>query len=198
MKRKKKESPACFLLLEANASHAHLLYQAIKSFIKPLHVDIIDDPEKALRRLKNRKYSCILTDFSLNDVPGTILIPSLRTLAPHIPIIVITGKGDEATAAQAIKLGADDYLVKNKDSLKDLPHILQKAIAKKNRSLPMVWDIPQTMIHHFKSELDHLTHIAGDIKDMGIKQLQSDQAKALIKQVQKVKNLTQSLLKHLT
>ena len=44
-----------------------------------------------------------------------------------LPIIVITGQGDETSAAQALKLGAADYLVKQDDLLLRLPVAIENA-----------------------------------------------------------------------
>jgi DNA-binding NtrC family response regulator len=189
MPAKKKTTALRFLILESNESHAHLLQQALKKSFKASTVDLVNETEKALKKIHSKEYQCIFTDFSIGGVGGKILIPSLRAQAPRTPLIVITGKGNEKTAAQAIKLGADDYIAKNKESLAILTKVVHKAIAKKNSSLIAVLDIPQTVVQHLKSELDHLSEIAQDIKDKGNKNI--------LDQIQKVKALTQSLLKNL-
>ncbi len=45
---------------------------------------------------------------------GISAIQDLKKIAPHIPIIIVTGSLDEETAADTIKSGAWDYVVKER------------------------------------------------------------------------------------
>ncbi|MBI2092435.1 MAG: hypothetical protein HYT75_05550, partial [Deltaproteobacteria bacterium] len=51
-------------------------------------------------------------------------------------IIVISGSGDETIAAQMIKLGASDYLVKNKKTLEKIPALVSKYFKKVKSKTP--------------------------------------------------------------
>ena len=186
------------LLLDDNASHAHLIHQVLKKGLPPFTLDVAETPAKAFAKIRSHQYQLILTDFTLKGITGKVIIPTLRSLAPDTPLVVITGKGDEKNAAQAIKLGADYYIAKNQEALITLPHILQKALAKKHHRGTTVWQLPQAVIGHLRSELEHLSHIATDIRNLGRKQMQRSQADRFVEQVQRVKTLTQSLLKSLT
>ncbi|WP_404788681.1 response regulator [Altericista sp. CCNU0014] len=56
----------------------------------------------------------ILLDYRLPDMDGLEWLTqlSIQTASPHLPVIMVTGQGNEALAVQAIKAGAQDYLVK--------------------------------------------------------------------------------------
>lgn len=58
---------------------------------------------------------CILLDFNLVDMTGLEFLERLpfREGKPSMPVIMLTGQGNETIAVKAIKNGADDYLVKN-------------------------------------------------------------------------------------
>lgn len=63
---------------------------------------------------------CILLDYSLPGKNGLVLLKEIKALFNYIPVIMLTGQGNERVAVQAIKEGAYDYLVKSditKDSL---------------------------------------------------------------------------------
>jgi DNA-binding NtrC family response regulator len=53
---------------------------------------------------------CVLLDYQLPDGQGTTLIAEL--VSAHIPVVVCTACGSESIAVEALKQGADDYLVK--------------------------------------------------------------------------------------
>jgi two-component system, response regulator RegA len=55
-------------------------------------------------------------DLRLGADNGLRLIPELREIAPHMRILLLTGYASIATAVEAIKRGADDYLAKPVDA----------------------------------------------------------------------------------
>ena len=70
----------------------------------------------------------LLLDFKLPGMNALDVVREVRH-GRHldIPIIVITGHGDETSAAQTLKLGAADYLVKQEDLLQRLPVAIENA-----------------------------------------------------------------------
>jgi EAL domain-containing protein (putative c-di-GMP-specific phosphodiesterase class I)/ActR/RegA family two-component response regulator len=81
---------------------------------------------EAKTRLLAHEFDVVVADYLLED--GTVL--DLFRFVPKIPVIVITGVGDEGTALWAIRAGAQDYLVKDKagDYLKLLPGRIEAAV----------------------------------------------------------------------
>lgn len=55
---------------------------------------------------------CVLLDLGLPDASGLDAVTRLRSHAPAIPLIVLTGLDDEAAGVMALQAGAQDYLVK--------------------------------------------------------------------------------------
>jgi two-component system response regulator RegA len=55
-------------------------------------------------------------DLKLGDGSGLLLVSALRARHPHARILMLTGYASIATAVEAIKLGADDYLAKPVDA----------------------------------------------------------------------------------
>ncbi len=64
---------------------------------------------EAVRLLGERSFDVVLTDYHLGDSTGVEVL----ALEPGIPVIVITGAGNEQTAIRALRAGAYDYLVKD-------------------------------------------------------------------------------------
>jgi len=67
---------------------------------------------EARQAARTRRFDAVLLDLNLPDGNGLDWIRDLRTEQPEIAIIVITGRGDIPTAVEAMRLGADNFLVK--------------------------------------------------------------------------------------
>ena len=75
-------------------------------------VEIAERLSEALGRLRRGGLDVVLLDLSLPDSTGIHTVLKVRECSPEIPIIILTGSDDEELAAEAIKIGAQDYLVK--------------------------------------------------------------------------------------
>ncbi|GAB4312000.1 MAG: sigma-54 dependent transcriptional regulator [Bacteroidales bacterium] len=71
--------------------------------------------EECLKNL-HQNPSLISLDFSLPDMSGFEVIKKVRAYNPDIPIIVVSGQEDVATAVKLLKDGAYDYFVKDEDT----------------------------------------------------------------------------------
>ena len=74
------------------------------------------------------QYSAMLLDYRLPQENALEILKRIN-LSTHsgIPVILVTGKGDEEIAVKALKLGAFDYVIKNKGYLFKLPSIIENA-----------------------------------------------------------------------
>ncbi|WP_341737179.1 PAS domain-containing protein [Microcoleus sp. CAWBG640] len=73
----------------------------------------------------------LLLDYRLPDLDGLEFLVELQSLTqqPYLPVIVVTGQGNEAIAVQAMKSGAQDYLVKEQITTAGLHRAVNGAIA---------------------------------------------------------------------
>jgi DNA-binding NarL/FixJ family response regulator len=67
---------------------------------------------EAKGQFKQRVFDAILLDLSLPDSRGLETIGRFVEVAPSAPIVVLTGVADEAVAMEAVRCGAQDYLLK--------------------------------------------------------------------------------------
>ncbi len=77
-----------------------------------------------------RAYDCAIIDYRMPGGNGLKGIVALREQHPHLPIIMVTGQGDELIATEAIKLGAADYVPKSQLSESYIAHVIQSALRK--------------------------------------------------------------------
>lgn len=82
----------------------------------------------ALASLEEVQPDCVLLDYRLPDVDGLQLIP--RFAAAYIPVIVTTGEERPEVIVDAMRLGAQDYLVKSGLSPTSLEYAINNAIEK--------------------------------------------------------------------
>jgi len=66
----------------------------------------------AIELLQQREFDLIITDLKMPGMSGIEVLKSVKTLQPHIPVILITGFASIDTAVEAIKNGASDYITK--------------------------------------------------------------------------------------
>lgn len=83
--------------------------------------------KEALQILQSNKFAVVITDLKMPDVDGMELLIRIAERYPEIPVIMITAHGTIATAVEALKKGAFDYITKPFD-LDDLKNIVSKAI----------------------------------------------------------------------
>ena len=65
----------------------------------------------ALAAMRHHKPDLVLLDLGLPDIDGLDLIGRIRKLGP-VPIVVLSGRGEEAAKVAALDSGADDYVTK--------------------------------------------------------------------------------------
>ncbi|WP_305042919.1 EAL domain-containing protein [Geoalkalibacter sp.] len=70
----------------------------------------------------------VLLDYRLPEIDALDIVKTLRhERGLDIPIVLVTGHGSEEVATQALRMGVDEYLIKNEGYLYQLPTVLEKA-----------------------------------------------------------------------
>lgn len=90
------------------------------------------DGLEALQILKAGKIDVVVTDLKMPNLDGMGLLNRITEQYPAVPVIIITAHGTVATAVEALKKGALDYITKPFE-LDDLKNVISKAI--KTRTL---------------------------------------------------------------
>jgi signal transduction histidine kinase len=96
---------------------------------------------------------CVLLDYSLPGRNGIELLKRIRPRHPHLAIILLTGQGNEAIAAQSIKEGAQDYIIKAEITRDTLGRAIRTAI--KNSTQNKRIDEQHTALETFTQALAH-------------------------------------------
>lgn len=111
--------PVRILLIEDDLGDVELLRLALaKARRSGFDHSLVHSPRlaDALERLRLNPFDVILSDLNLPDSQGTGTFTRLLSQAAGIPIVILTGHGDDDLAVQAVQLGAQDFLVKSEVS----------------------------------------------------------------------------------
>src|SRR6476660_1393375 len=98
-----------------------LLVDDDEVFLRPLHRTLeragyevlpVQSGEEALDTLKVEDVDLVLTDRRLPGMDGVALVRQVKTDHPDLAVVVMTAYGTIESAVEAMRLGAEDYLVK--------------------------------------------------------------------------------------
>jgi PAS domain S-box-containing protein len=78
--------------------------------------------------LNSREFDLILSDFNILGFEGLDVIRTVREKGLAVPVVIVTGTGSEIIAAEAIKNGAADYVIKTPHHIRRLPHTIRNVI----------------------------------------------------------------------
>ncbi|MCE1246012.1 MAG: response regulator [Firmicutes bacterium] len=116
------------LVVEDNDDHLFIARRLIEKMEGVSSVYAAKSAAEARREINKNGVDLILLDYSLPDVSGLEFLESLMNEGNKIPVVMVTGMGNEKIAVQAMKLGAMDYIVKDKDYQKLLPDAIKRII----------------------------------------------------------------------
>ncbi len=86
------------------------------------------DCKSTLAALQEHSFDCVLLDYRLPDGDALSLVQDVRNAGFKVPMIVLTGQGDEQIAVDLMKAGASDYISKGKLSADSLSRSLRNCV----------------------------------------------------------------------
>lgn len=121
------------LLVDDNEDQAFIAAEAL-SEDPNIAVTVARSGIECLQKIKETPYDLIILDYSMPQMTGMDVLRSMRTGGLEIPVIMVTGYGDERVAVEAMKLGAADYVIKSGLYHELLPSIVRRTLeAQKHR-----------------------------------------------------------------
>ena len=140
--------PISVLLIEDNPGDARLILELLQR-AAPAQFELVHVERLAvgLRHLVEETFDVLLLDLGLADSQGLDTLAKIHTQVPHVPTVLLTGLDDEAVALEAVRKGAQDYLIKGQVDGNLLPraicyaierHRAEAALRKRNRELALL------------------------------------------------------------
>ncbi len=120
--------PLRVLYAEHDAGDADLTLRHAARHAPYLHFELASSAFEVLKKaagLAAGGYDALLLDYHLPDRSGLELLKDLRDEGIDLPVVVVSGHGDEEIAVQAFRLGASDCVIKAPGYLFRLPSVLE-------------------------------------------------------------------------
>ena len=126
---KAKKKPRYVLIMEDNSAHAELLTETLDHHFSPVIIHTVDTFKAGLEFLTRTPYRLIITESVVSGERVENRLKEIIKKHKRLPVIVITGRGNESLAVKLTRMGATEYLVKTRETLDTLPHILEKYLS---------------------------------------------------------------------
>ncbi len=147
------------LVIEDSLAEARLLQE----FLRPaksnefnlVHVKRLAE---ALQEISQNTYDLILLDLTLPDSQGLASLATLINYVPNLPIVVLTNTNDDELALEAVRWGAQDYLVKRQVKAEALIRSLRHAIERK-QALETLRAVNHTLEIRVQEQTDELVKV---------------------------------------
>jgi signal transduction histidine kinase len=102
------------------------------------NIDSAQTVAEALEKLVKNGFDIILLDLNLPDSRGTETVQKIFATASSVPVVVLTGLDDENAGLEAIRSGAEDYLVKGDGLEYTLVRTIRYAIERKKAKVSLI------------------------------------------------------------
>jgi CheY-like chemotaxis protein len=128
--------------------------------------------KEALEACEKIAFSCAIVDFLLPGENGLTGITALHNRLPGMAIVMVTGHGDEATATEAMKRGASDYMSKTSITAESIRRIVENAVDKASLLKAMLQQrsdlevFNRLLVHDVKAPINTALGFAGLIEEM--------------------------------
>lgn len=120
------------LLVEDNPDHAELALSALQCFSRDheqkFQINVVRTGEECISAMARNMYDVVVIDYSLPMTNGLEVIEKIREKGIKTPAVMVTGRGSEKIAIEAMKKGISEYLVKDHDYLERLPIIVYHSL----------------------------------------------------------------------
>ena len=98
---------------------------------EPVTLTVVTEAGAALDAVRRTAFSVVLIDSSLNGHDGLDLLGEIRTVRQDVPVVLLTGSGDEGVAVTALQRGAADYVIKQLGFERALPVVIDRVLDKR-------------------------------------------------------------------
>ena len=127
-----RDDPIKVLLIEDNPGDARLIQELLSEAKRTsFEIKVAERLSDGLEALLEKQFDIVLLDLALPDSSGLDTLAKAHSKARQVSIIVLTGLNDEELAVEAVRKGAQDYMVKGQIDENSLSRAIRYAIERK-------------------------------------------------------------------
>jgi len=152
-------APIRLLLVEDDKESGEALTNMLRK--RGIETVMERDAVLAMGRLEVEEFDVVVADIRLGGMSGVELLGEIRQKAGGFPVILLTGYDSLESAIQAVRLGAQDYILKPLESIDDLLLPVRKAVRAHRlalRNMALEADLRESE-RRFRSVLEHSVDI---------------------------------------
>ena len=134
------------LFLEDLNSDAELVSYHIGEIPFKHEIHHVKNKLEFMEALESKSFNLVISDYNLPQYTGKEALIHIKSISPYIPFIICTGRINEETAVECIKLGADDYV------LKDDLDVLTEELRSREENLRAITENSPSVIYSLNKE----------------------------------------------
>lgn len=116
------------MLVEDNLDHQMLERKALETLGEGTRVVCAGTAAEGLEVLGRQEFELVVVDYQMPGMTGLEFLCAVKERGIRVPVVLVTGLGNERVAMQALREGASDYVIKDSGFLELLPSIAERAI----------------------------------------------------------------------
>ena len=162
----KTSQQANIILIDDDDDFRHALVQSLK--LADYELTAFSKAEQAIANISKHQNIIVITDIRMPEMDGITCLNRILTIDPTIPVILITGHGNIASAVEAMRAGAYDFIEKP-FAIERLTSIIDNAITKRqlileNRSLKIKLTDKDTLKSNIIGDSDAMQKVRTQVK----------------------------------
>ncbi len=122
-------NPTRILFIDDHPDDRRLAIIVLRQSLPDLQVDEVADALAFAERVAGGRFAAAITEYRLAWTDGLDVLSTIKRVQPDCPVIVFTAQGGEAVAAEALRRGADGYVLKGSSGTLRLADVLREALA---------------------------------------------------------------------
>lgn len=108
------------LIIDDDVEFAKMCKDQLFSIETVKEVDVIESGVEFFKHFMSKDYSLVILDYMLRDIDGLQILIEMKEKGFKLPVVIITGQGDESVVVDCYRQGAIDYIIKDYDNIQNL------------------------------------------------------------------------------
>ena len=160
-----------FIFVDDNDDFLSLIACIAQTAFEGARITKLSDVNMLIPLCAEQDFDCVILDYQMPGMDGLVAAQALRAAHPYLPIVLVTGEGDEEVATNALRNGITDYIPKSRLQQQSLQRALRNAIQTMSQSRVIdeqrreLETFAYALAHDFKQPLRQISTFAQLIED---------------------------------